>query len=239
MKNKIALFAIVLVVIASAILPQFVSADNNILIATSNSGSGISTGYNDWIRASNSITTTKIADYLQVESSWYNEAFDIYRAYLDFDLPTNITLVSATLTITPNGAIYNQDDIELIVVDKASWVFLGSIELASLQAKIPSTIVLDAGKITSGSIAIITSNDWYNIPPIKWNWITLNNHSDKPFLTYDYSDVPVTSVPMPTFNGSTEDIVNDSPSGFNYGAIVGGVIGLLVIIGLVIWRSAR
>ena len=216
---KYILIGLLLVVIISIIIPLTVNADSPI-----SSGSGISTGYKDWIKAVDNIGTSIEANYLQLEASWYNEAYDIYRIYLNFDIPQNIT--HATLTIYPTGVIYNQDDIKLVVVDDGQRI--GEIELSSLDTRTKSTIELDG--ITTGSLVLMSSNEWYNLPPSKWNWVTLDNNTEKPYLTYDYNNY---ATPV--------DVVIESPK-LSASAIAGYVIlgiSVFVVIGLLIWRFAR
>jgi hypothetical protein len=221
MKNKRLIgFILALVVIVSVILPLTANADSN--TATS-SGSGISTGYKDWIKAIENIGTDIEAGYLQLEASWYNEAYDIYRIYLNFDITQDVT--HATLTIYPTGVIYNQDDIKLVIVDNGQRI--GEIGLSSLNIRTKSTIELDG--IITGSLILMSSSEWYNLPPSKWNWITLDNNTEKPYLTYDSTQ----SQPILTII---------KPSGLNSSAIAGYVIlgiSIVVIIGLLIWRFAR
>lgn len=223
MSNKYKVFMLFLVVGASFILPLYSAyAEGNVAIS---SGSGISTGYKDWSIAKSNIGTSIEANYLQLEASWYNEAYDIYRIYLNFVIPQNIT--HATLTIYPTGVIYNQDDIKLVVVDADSMQKLGEIALSSLSVRNKATIELDASKIITGSLILMASSDYNNIPPSKWNWLTLDNNTNKPYLTYDSTQ------PQPT------DIVVQKISS---NAIVGYVIlgiSIVIVIGLLIWRIAR
>lgn len=216
MKNKGLIGCLLCLVIVFFTIPLTASADSPI-----SSGTGISTGYTDWQVAVNDVGTGIEANYLQVEASWYNEAYDIYRAYLNFNIPQNVT--HATLTIYPTGVIYNQDGIKLIVVD--SGLRIGEIELSNLNIRTKSTIEL-SGVIT-GSIVLMTSNEWYNTPPLRWNWITLDNNTEKPCLTYDSNVAPnVVSEP--------QEISSSAISGY---VILG--IAIVIIIGFLIWRFAR
>jgi hypothetical protein len=231
--KKIVWLMAFLVIVFATILPQTVNADGNVLTANGNSGTAMSTGYDDWQVASDSVPETISADYLQIEASWYSEAYDIYRAYLYFDIPDNVTVTSATLAITPKGVIYNQDNIRLMVLDGATArepyiSALGSIELSSLQENTQSSIVLDGSLITSGVIVLVTENELYKQAPLGWNWITLDYNEYRPTLTYTYIDKVIEPI-----------VVSESPesSGMNYVAIVIGIIAVISVIGFVVWKT--
>lgn len=233
MKDRYIIAFLSLVVIASVALPICSIYADALVSVPYLSGSCISTGYKDWDTALDNMGNTIEESYLQLEASWYNEAYDIYKIHLYFSIPDNLT--SATLTFIPTGVIYNQDDIKLMVIDAYSNQLIGEVELSNLKLRAKTTVELNVSRITTGSLILMTSNEWYNLPPLKWNWITLNNHSDKPYLTYDYGAMPVT--PTPTAEATVIETV--TTSSLNYGAIAGGVIGLLAIVGLLIWRFAR
>jgi len=232
MKKLIGLMALMVVAFAT-ILPQSVSADGNVLTANSNSGTAMSTGSDIWQVASDNVPDTISADYFQVESSWYSEAYDIYRTYLYFDIPDNVTVTSATLTITPKGAIYNQDDIRIVVVDaltiRDTYIRpLGYIVVSELQENVQSSIVLDASAITSGFIVLVTENEIFDKAPAGWNWVTFDYKDYRPTLTYTYTDKVIEPI------AETPESANT-----NYVAIILGVIAVIAIAVFIIWKSSR
>lgn len=200
---------------------------NNILAANSNSGTAMSTGHEDWQSASDNVSSTKTANYLQIEASWYNEAYDVYRAYLCFDTPDDVTFTSAILNISSKGVIYNEDDIMLMIVDTNTKDVIGSIGLSKFEQNPKESIELDASKLTSGSITIITNNEIDKQAPLGWNWITLDIGTDRPSLTYYCVEKAITEIP------TTKD------SGVSFTDILFIAILMSVVLGFCIWKTKR
>ena len=233
-------YIIIAVTIISLVLGLSIPvlADSGSYISTSSSGSQISTGKVDWGPAKSSISTGPIESYLQVESSWYNGGFDIYRTLLVFDttdIPAGKSLDYVALSFTPTGVIYNEENVSIIVT--AGSVEIGSVPFSSLVRNQRVTIQLTGEGIISGgltSLVLMTSRDYSNYAPEKWNWMTMDGVNNKPSLVVNYSGGSSSTVVPTTTPDST---LNTNTYSDNSKLIAGGlfllVIVLLVVLGVV------
>jgi len=193
------------IIVILAIIPLFVVGCSNIsgsttVIKTFNSSSDayvVMTGNQDWNASRNSSMCNHLTSPgTQVETSWYNDAYDIYRAFLYFDtssIPEGSNINSVKLSIFLSGVIYNQDNVSIYVLSGNKGVsypaicsdyniaeydnkIIGSIRFSDLSIWKYYDIKLDNSCIENGytKLILLTDTDMNNIAPVGWNWITFD-----------------------------------------------------------------
>lgn len=223
----------------------------------SSSGSEISTGKTDWEYARSTVPSIPSENYLQIETSWYNGAYDIYRTLLSFTPGMSGEVTEVNLILESSGVIYNQENVDIVVVSPTTLEELSRVPLSSFVDGNSVVISLPLYIANSGTVnlLLITSLDFSRTPPSGWNWMTLDRVTHAPkleiirdgessvYVPYTSTEsTPVVSseegVSTPVLNSavSVEDV--GYPIWYSY-ALFGLAIVILVVYCLYLKRVER
>lgn len=171
------------------------------IINTFNSSSDayvVMTGDHDWSNSRNANGCNHLTSPgAQVETSFYNGAYDIYRTFLYFDtsaIPEDAKINYVKLDIFVSGVIYDQDEVSMIVLSGNNYIsipaicsdydiskydnkVIGSVKFSEMSTWKNLRIDLDNNCIENGGYTkfiFLTDIDKDDIAPVGWNWMTFD-----------------------------------------------------------------
>jgi hypothetical protein len=196
-----------IIIVILAIIPLFVvgcsstGVNSTTVIKTFNSSSDayvVATGDPNWINSRDAnICNHLTSPGTQIETSWYNDAYDIYRTFLYFDtssIPDGARIKDVSLKLYISGVIYNQDDVSIFIISgnddisfpavcsdydisKYNYNIIGSIRFSDLSIWKYHEIELNSNCIKNGGYTkfiLLTDIDKNDVAPIGWNWMTFD-----------------------------------------------------------------
>ena len=195
------------IIVILAIIPLFIvgcsgaSGSHTTIIKTFNSSSDayvVMTGNTDWSSSRNSVMCNHIeSPGTQVETSFYNDAYDIYRTFLYFDtssIPSGSKINNVKLDIFISGVIYDQDSVSLDILSGNNYIsipavcsdfnfskynneVIGSVKFSDMSTWKNLHIDLDSNCIGENGytkLILLTNIDKNDIAPDGWDWITFD-----------------------------------------------------------------